>query len=82
MGEHLLKGGWPLSRALRVDAEMPKRPISEMEPIVHRPVQHVHFLGSDTLVPARCVRWLTPGDLAHCCGLGGPGLSLDIRHCR
>ena len=30
MGEHLFKGGWPLLRALRLDAEMTKRRVSEM----------------------------------------------------
>ena len=90
IGEHL---GWPLSRALRVDVEMPKRLVSEIEPMytvqfstsicafqISWALFGEHFFehGSDT-VPARCDGSLSQ---AYRCRLGDPGLSLDIRHCR
>ena len=83
MGEHL---GWPLLRALRVDAEMTKRSVSEVEPMYT--VQFSinlcvsNFLGSHTLAPARCDGSLSQGERAYRCGLGNPGLSLDIGHRR
>ena len=44
MGEHLLKGGgWPLLRTVRVDAEMTKRRVSEMESMFHGSVHHIDF---------------------------------------
>ena len=45
MGEHLLIGGWPLLRALRVDAEMTKRRVSESEQACNNFCFFCSFLG-------------------------------------